>query len=316
METKKLLLDMDTGVDDALAIAYAVGCGAEIVGVTCGFGNVETHEAVRNTLDLLALLGRPEVPVFAGDAGPGGQPFQVSEACRKIHGQNGIGNVSLPHRGEPSPIPAHRFILEQCEKEGAALTLVCTGTLHNLARAVRESRETVAKAGGIVLMGGALTVEGNVTPYAEANIANDPEAAKYVFESGLPLTMVGLDVTLKQRLTHETVRGWAARGEAGKAYAALAGYYIDHESDRGSCALHDPLAAAAAIEPGLLDTHPFAMTVLTEGEGRGRTVARSFPEECGVRNVSAALEADPGFAEKLDRVLQGLFARLDRKGGE
>ncbi len=105
MFTKKLLLDMDTGVDDALAIAYAVGCGAEIAGITCGFGNVETAEAVRNTLDLLSLLGRPEVPVFAGDAGPDGQPFRVSEACRKIHGENGIGNVSLPRHGEPSPSP-------------------------------------------------------------------------------------------------------------------------------------------------------------------------------------------------------------------
>ena len=310
MFTKKLLLDMDTGVDDALAIAYAVGCGAEIAGITCGFGNVETAEAVRNTLDLLSLLGRPEVPVFAGDAGPDGQPFRVSEACRKIHGENGIGNVSLPHHGKPSPLPAHRFILDAARKEGDALVIVCTGTLHNLARAILEDREAVAKAHSIVFMGGALTVEGNVTPYAEANIANDPEAAKIVLESGLPMTMVGLDVTLKHRLTRETAGRWADCGHVGGIFSEIAGYYIDNESDRGSCALHDPLAVAAAIEPGLLTTHPFAMTAITDGEAAGRTVARSYPEECRVRNVRAALESDPGFSGRLDQVLRGLFKAL------
>ncbi len=310
MNKRKLLLDMDTGVDDALAIAYAVGAGAEIAGITCGFGNVETAEAVRNSLDLLALLGHPEVPVAAGDAGMDGVPFQVSDACRKIHGENGVGNVSLPHCGNPVPVPAHRFILDAARKEGDNLVIVCTGTLHNLARAIQEDRETVAKAHQIVFMGGALTVEGNVTPFAEANIANDPEAAKVVLESGLPMVMVGLDVTLKQRLTHETVDGWTACGKVGETFARIAGYYIDHESDRGSCALHDPLAVAAAIDPSLLTTHPFSMTAITEGPAAGRTVARSFPEDCKVQNVSVALEANPGFSAQLDRLLRQLFTEL------
>ena len=96
----------------------------------------------------------------------------------------------------------------------------------------------------------------------------------------------------------------------GGIFSEIAGYYIDNESDRGSCALHDPLAVAAAIEPGLLVTHPFAMTAITDGEAAGRTVARSYPEECRVKNVRAALESDPGFSGRLDQVLRGLFKTL------
>ena len=310
MFMRKLLLDMDTGVDDALAIAYAIGCGAEIAGITCGFGNVETAEAVRNTLDLLSLLGRPEVPVFAGGAGPGGKPFARIGRLPENPWEERHRERLPPPPWRPFPYPRPPVYPRRRPEEGDDLVIVCTGTLHNLARAILEDREAVAKAHSIVFMGGALTVEGNVSPYAEANIANDPEAAKIVLESGLPVTMVGLDVTLKHRLTRETAGRWAGCGQAGRAFSEIAGYYIDHESDRGSCALHDPLAVAAAIDPGLLATHPFAMTAITDGEAAGRTVARSYPEECRVKNVRAALESDPGFSERMDRVLQGLFQSL------
>ncbi len=308
----KLLLDMDTGIDDAMAIGYALGSGkASLIGVGCSFGNVLNQTAVRNTLDLLALFGAPEVPVFRGAEKPlGAASFSVPEVCLDIHGRNGVGNVTLPHRGAPSEPQAADFILDAARKYGDALILVTTGTLTNLALAIERDADTVRKIGRIVLMGGALTVAGNVSPYAEANIRNDPAAARCVLESGIPMTMVGLDVTLKALLPRETAEGWAQYGPAGEALSRMVCYYIDHELGAKHSALHDPLAVAAALEPALVQTHPFAMTVVTEGEAIGRTLARSFPADCQNPSVEVALTVDRNFPEKLNQVITGLLKRV------
>lgn len=308
---KKLILDMDTGIDDAMAIAYALGSGkAELIGVTCSFGNVTNETAVRNTLDLLSLLGAPEIPVCRGaERAIGAESFTVSKGCMDVHGENGVGNVTLPHRGTPCDTAAADFILEAAEKYGQNLILVPTGTLTNLAAAIRKDSETVRKIGRIVFMGGALTVTGNVTPYAEANIWNDPEAAKIVLESGIPMTMVGLDVTLKTLLTRDIAESWAEMGEAGRALSEMVCYYIQHEYEALGCALHDPLAVGIALDPELAQTHPFAMTAVTKGEAAGRTIAHSFPHQCVNPSVQVALEVEP-FAALFNETITGLFKRL------
>ncbi len=308
-QAKKLILDMDTGIDDAMAIAYALGSQkAELVGVTCSFGNVTNETAVRNTLDLLALFGRPDIPVCRGAGRPvGADSFAVSEGCLKIHGANGIGGVALPHCGEPQKTMAADFILEAAEKYGSDLILVPTGALTNLAAAIEKDIDTVRKIGRIVFMGGALTVAGNVSPYAEANIWNDPQAAKIVLESGIPMTMVGLDVTLKILLPRKTAENWAQFGAAGKVLSDMVCYYIDHELGGAYSALHDPLAVGIALDPSLVETYPFAMTVLTEGEAAGRTLARSFPHQCQNPSVQVALSADPRFLQTFNHTLVTLF---------
>ena len=313
MNTRKLLLDMDTGIDDAMAITYALADGsADLIGVTCCFGNVTNQTAVRNTLDLLSLMGRPDIPVFYGAEYPlNGDSFQVSDACIRIHGANGLGNVSIPHAGTPSDIPAADFILKAAEEYGENLILVATGALTNLAQALRKDRETFAKIGKIVFMGGALTVEGNVTPYAEANIAVDPEAAKEVLESGIPMTMVGLDVTHKNLLTREEARRWEGHGKAGKALFDIVAHYIDNELEQKSCSLHDPLAVAAALDGTMIETHPFAMTVITEGEAAGRTVAQPFASLCENKNVSVALETSPRFVPEFVGKLENFFKQRE-----
>lgn len=309
---KKLILDMDTGIDDAMAIAYALGSKkAELIGITCSFGNVTNETAVRNTLDLLSLFGAPDVPVCRGADRPvGTDSFTVSDACLDIHGPNGIGGVILPHCGEPCDIPAADFILEAAEKYGKDLIVVPTGTLTNLAAAMEKDIDTVRKIGRIVFMGGALTVAGNVSPYAEANIWNDPAAAKTVLESGIPVTMVGLDVTLKCLLPRETAEVWAQFGPAGKALSEMVCYYIDHELGAKYSALHDPLAVGIALDPDLAETHPFAMTAITEGEAAGRTLARSFPHQCENPSVQVALAADKRFTEIFNETVTGLFRQL------
>lgn len=310
--TNKLILDMDTGIDDAMAIAYALGSQkAELIGITCSFGNVTNETAVRNTLDLLSLLGAPDIPVCRGADRPiGADSFDVSDACLDIHGANGIGGVVLPHNGTPCKTAAVDFILEAAEKYGKDLILVPTGTLTNLAAAIEKDIDTVRKIGRIVFMGGALTVAGNVSPYAEANIWNDPKAAKTVLESGIPMTMVGLDVTLKTLLSRETAESWAQYGTAGKALSEMVCYYIDHELGAKYSALHDPLAVGIALEPALAATHPFAMTVITKGEAAGRTLACSFPHQCENPSVQVALTADTRFTEIFNQTITETFRRL------
>jgi len=314
MDKKKLLLDMDAGIDDAMAIAY--GCASDevdLIGVTTAFGNVSNDTAVRNALDLLALFGRSDVPVFPGCDRPIGSdaPYAPSDVVVKIHGENGIGNVDLPHDALPSDIHSVDFILSAAEKYGKDLILVPTGALTNLAKAIERDIDTVKKIGKIVFMGGALTVEGNVSPYAEANMRSDPEAAKIVLESGINLTMVGLDVTLKALLQKEDVIDMAAVSPAGRALSEMICYYIDNEIDAVSCALHDPLAVAIALHPQLAFTHPFALTCITEGEAIGRTVARSFPADCKNPSVSVALAADPDFDRHLIDALTRMLQKLN-----
>lgn len=314
MMTRKLLLDMDTGIDDAMAITYALADGsADLIGVTCCFGNVTNQTAVRNTLDLLSLMGHPDIPVFCGAEHPlNGDSFEVSEGCLRIHGQNGLGNVTLPHAGKPSDIPAPDFILKAAQEYGPDLILVATGAMTNLAAALRKDPETFSKIGKIVFMGGALTVEGNVTPYAEANIAVDPLAAKEVLESGLPMTMVGLDVTHKNLLTRKDAGRWERHGKAGKALFDIVAHYIDNELEQKSCSLHDPLAVAAALDETLIETHPFAMTVITEGEAAGRTVARSFADQCRNKNVSVALETSPRFVPEFVGKVEAFLTETEK----
>lgn len=307
---KKLLLDMDTGIDDAMAIAYALGSGkAELIGVTCSFGNVTNETAVRNTLDVLSLLGAPDVPVCRGADKPiGADSFSVSKGCLKVHGENGLGGALLPHCGTPYDQNAADFILQAAKKYGKDLILVPTGTLTNLAAAIQKNIDTVRKIGRIVFMGGALTVAGNVTPYAEANIWNDPIAAKIVLESGIPMTMVGLDVTLKALLPRAIVESWAKMGTAGKALSEMVCYYMDHELGGNSCPLHDPLAVGIALDETLAETYPFAMTVITEGEAAGRTLAQSSPQRCENPSVQVALSASPLFVDHFCQAIRKIVA--------
>lgn len=315
MNTRKLLLDMDTGIDDAMAITYALADGsADLIGVTCCFGNVTNQTAVRNTLDLLSIMGRPDIPVFYGAEHPlDKDSFRVSDACIRIHGANGLGNVSVPHSGEPADISAPDFILDAAGKYGENLILVATGALTNLAAALRKDKETFAKIGKIVFMGGALTVEGNVTPYAEANIAVDPLAAKEVLESGIPMTMIGLDVTHKNLLTRTEAARWRSHGSAGKALYEIVAHYIDNELEQKSCSLHDPLAVAAALDETMVETHPFAMTVVTEGEAAGRTIACPFADQCENKNVSVALETSPRFVPKFVGKIESFLAAREKE---
>lgn len=280
-EIMKMILDLDTGIDDALAIAYALGRPEiDLIGITTAFGNVTIDKAVKNSLSILELLGRSDIPVFEGAAHPSEKTsFMTTDHLHRIHGLNGIGNVVLDEaKNKKSPINAVDFLIDAATVHGNELTLVATGPMTNLAEALKKNRAAIEKIGKIVVMGSALTVQGNVSQFAEANIYNDPEAAKYVLESGLPLVLVGLDVTLKTMIEGSDIATWTEIDTAAsRAFTEMASYYYTNESDEYEVvggALHDPLAIEVAINPEIITaTLPINLTVETEGVSAGRTIA-------------------------------------------
>lgn len=309
---EKIILDLDTGIDDALAIAYVLGSpDAELVGITGTYGNVLLEQGVRNSLALTELLGHPEVPVFRGEPhAQAAEGFRVSAATALIHGPDGIGGVELPApRRTAEEVPAVDFIVRAAHEYGADLVLVPTGPLTNVAAALRKDPEVKDLIGRVVLMGGALTQPGNVNAWTEANIGQDPEAANEVFRSGVRATMVGLDVTHQTLLTYDETRQWRQLGtRAGEAYADMTDFYIKaYETTAphlGGCGLHDPLAAAVALDPTLVECLPINMKVETEGATRGRTIGdeRRLNDPEKTMEVAVRVDVERFLAEFMSRI--------------
>lgn len=307
---RKLILDVDTGIDDALAIAYALASPElDLIGVTCTYGNVEVDQAVRNSLAILELFGRTDVPVFGGPQRDG---FEVMEISQFIHGVNGIGEAKLYDASRAAEQQsAVDFMVQSVHRYGDDLVIVPVGPLTTVAAAA-EADETFASRAHIVCMGGALTVPGNVTPCAEANINQDPEAADFVFRQGEDITMIGLDVTLQTLLTTVETKQWGDLGTAGGDFLATAtNYYIKaYETTAphlGGCGLHDPLAVAAAADPSLVDTLAINLKVDTDGETRGRTIGDETCLNDPVKSARVAVGVDvERFLEEFMRRLTGL----------
>jgi len=309
---KKIILDLDTGVDDALAIAYILGSPeAELIGITGTYGNVLMDQGTRNDLALTDLLGHSEVKVYRGlDHSQTTDSFTVQEISAFIHGKNGIGEVEIPDSDRSvESQSAVDFIIEAVHTYKDQLVYVPTGPLTNLAAALRKDPSIKDEIGRVVLMGGALTVPGNVSPCAEANISQDPEAADEVFRSGIPATMIGLDVTLQTLLTYKETQQWRETGTAaGKAYADITDFYIKaYETTSpylGGCGLHDPLAAAVAVDPTLVTTIPINMKVDTEEAMRGRTIGdeKRLNDPTKTMEVAVAVDVERFLKEFMGRI--------------
>ncbi len=276
MHRKKIILDLDTGIDDSIALAFAaLSSEVELLGVTGTFGNVDTMTGVRNALDVLALVGRTDVPVLAGKT----CSLAQEQFCRhaesaRIHGENGVGQANLPR--SPRVVekePAVDFLIRMMNEYRDGLTIVTTGPLTNLATVLLRDPLLHTWRGQVVMMGGALTVRGNITHFAEANIAQDPEAAKIVMESGLSVTMVPLDVTMRSRLRSSDAERWRSSGsDVGRLFGCMLDYYIANTLGADETYIHDPSAIVCALHPEYFTILPFHMTVETEGVDRGRTV--------------------------------------------
>ncbi|MFI7542574.1 nucleoside hydrolase [Actinoplanes sp. NPDC049599] len=284
-------LDCDTGVDDALAIALLLGRpGVTLTGAGTVSGNTSAGQAARNTLDLLALGGRPDVPVAVGAHHPLDGRF--GGGAEVVHGGNGIGGVELPTAGrEPEDRDAADLLLELARRHAGELRIVATGPLTNLALALRREPGLTGLVRDVTVMGGAVRVPGNVTGHAEANIANDPAAAAVVLAADWPVTLVPLDVTMRHRFTERDRAVLAAAGTPlTAALAAMLGGYFDfYQPQFGAreVPLHDPLAAGIAT--GLLTPSEAPLLGLRVGPG-GQLV--EDPAVAARTRVVFALAAD------------------------
>ncbi|WP_380175979.1 nucleoside hydrolase [Kineococcus sp. DHX-1] len=272
-------LDCDTGIDDAMAIGWLVASpDVDLVGVSTVSGNLDAAGGARNTLDLLALLGRPDVPVSVGahdfldHAYSGGAP--------EVHGRNGIGDVQLPRAaGEPTGRSGAEAIVDAARAHPGELHLLAIGPFTNLSLALDLEPRLPELLAHVTVMGGAAMAPGNVSALAEANVANDPLAAHRVFTAGLDLTMVGLDVTMRHVFEESHRTELLAVGTPGAvAIAQMLEFYFAFYAQRFGrpCAvLHDPLAAAVAtgdVVPALAPRVPVVVDH-TDGPGRGQTIA-------------------------------------------
>ncbi|MFZ4451332.1 nucleoside hydrolase [Salibacterium aidingense] len=261
MGRKKIWLDVDTGIDDALGLMLA--CSHEtfqVEGVSTVSGNVSLPKATANTLQVLSLLHKKETPVYSGAP----HPFMRSPVYEHaVHGEDGLGGLSDPAF---SHVPSlHPFgpdqLIEAIRKHKQEMTLIFTGPLTNLAIAVRKAPDIVDDVGNVIFMGGVIRGGGNITPAAEFNMYADPEAAHIVLHSGFfHLTQVGLDVTRQALLTENHLAAIFKENQAvGKFVSDVTSHYRKRYEQRNginACALHDPLAVAYAMKPEILKTKP------------------------------------------------------------
>ena len=198
---RKILIDTDPGIDDAMAIFYALSSPElDVVGLTTIFGNAHTATCTMNALRLLEIAGRTDIPVAQGVARPLAMDFRGPADF--VHGADGQGDTGLaPPTTATIGVDAARFIVDTVKAAPGEITLVPLGPLTNIAIALLLEPELPRYLAGIVLMGGAAFVPGNASPAAEANIVNDPEAADMVFGADCPIVMAGLDVTEKTLMT-------------------------------------------------------------------------------------------------------------------
>jgi len=306
-----VILDVDPGHDDAIAIMLA--CGApelDLLAVTTVAGNVPLEKTIRNALKVLTLLGREDVPVGAGAGAPLARPLATAE---DIHGATGLDGPELPEPGfEPDGRGAVRLMADVIEASGEPVTIVPVGPLTNVATLLRE-RPDLLSAGRvreIVLMGGSMGL-GNTTPAAEFNIFVDPEAASEVFGSGLPVTMVGLDVTHRAGAGPAEAERMRSLGRVGGVAAELVGFFAStYRRVFGFDAppIHDAVAVASVADPAVLTTRRMRVDVECESElTRGETVCDLYGVTGREPNAAVAVGLDrERFFELLYRSLGAL----------
>lgn len=305
---KHVIIDADTGIDDALALLYALKSDEVVVeGVTTVFGNISVEQATENTLRVIALAEAGyEVPVVQGAGRPLTRPFDGHFASH-VHGANGIGDVELPVSAQrPLDERAEDFIIRKAEELQGELILVTIGRLTNVAKALAVDPTLPSKIKHVYVMGGAVQVPGNVTPVAEANIWGDPEAAEIVFASGLDVVMIGLDVTMRTRITREHLdyleRASKTENKAIAAFirASMAfyfGFYRDSNYFLESAPLHDPLTMLAAVDPSLVATRVMPVTVECQSElCAGMTVADLRRNPTVGTPIRVGVDVDPDLA--------------------
>lgn len=320
MENRKnIWLDTDPGIDDAVAFAVLIANRDKlnICGISSVAGNQTSDRVTTNALKLTEFLGAEDIPVVRGAREP---LLRDPVDAGDVHGKSGLGYLELPEPKKQvaaeNGIPYMRDVIMGLP-EGEKITIMPVGPLTNIALLIKTFPEVKERIEEIVLMGGA-AVGGNITPTAEFNIWEDPEAAKIVFDSGIPIVMFGLDVTHQCGLTRAQVKELReSTGRVQSAYGEMLKFYFDspayEHSDR--VYIHDATTALYAVHPELFGGRWMRVTVdCSEGMNRGMTVCdmRTVADEglkTGGENVLVMNRADFSAYQK---VLLDILASYDR----
>lgn len=299
----KMFIDCDPGVDDSVAILFALNRpDVEIVGISTSVGNVTAAKGADNALRFLKLAGREgQIPVCVGAEKP--LVGDVDGFPDFIHGKNGTGDVELPASDQkPVDMDVRDFIYEAACKYEGELVLVTLGRLTNIALTIEKYPDFPKKIKKVVSMGGAVYSHGNVSPVCEANIAGDPEAADIAVQADWDMTLVGLDVTLKTLLTMDDVKRTAkyCRPECKEILEFLEKelvYYMNgariQNQNLENCPLHDPLAMLVAVDPSVVFTRKMVTRIECGGTYcRGKVVVDLREQPVEGRFVEHALQAD------------------------
>jgi purine nucleosidase len=307
----RVILDTDPGIDDALTILLGISSPEiELLGVGVAGGNCSLADGVRNALSVLALGGRQDIPTYAGVALPLIRPPYTAP---ESHGDAGLGYARLPNSPKkPAGEHAVDMLIREIMADPGGITLVALAPLTNIALAIRKEPRIVQAVREVIIMGGALNVEGNTTPLAEFNFFVDPHAAHIVLHSGMPLTLIPWDITREVLLTQAHVkRLLQIDSPVSRFIEEATRYYIEfHEAYFGyaGCSINDPAALALVLFPDLARTKLIHVDVEIASE---LTIAKTVADFLGVRglepNVRAVTEFDTArfldmFVERMEKL--------------
>jgi inosine-uridine nucleoside N-ribohydrolase len=308
----RVIIDCDPGHDDMMAIMLASASDKiDLLGVTTVAGNQTGDKTFENALRVLTLINE-EIPVARGADKP---LLRELVTAPRFHGQSGLDGAELPEPGiKALDIDAVDFIIDILEESLEKIVLVPTGPLTNIAMVLLKKPDIKHKIERIVLMGGGMH-DSNVTPVAEFNIYVDPEAAKIVFESGVPITMVGLDVTNRALMSFEEIDGIVANnGVISSKVGPLLKFFANANKKifgLNGAPIHDALAVAAVIDPTVIETKFLNVQVEVASElTRGATVVDIYGATGKSPNADVALEVD---TPKFVRFMLDSISKLDKK---
>jgi pyrimidine-specific ribonucleoside hydrolase len=309
-----LIIDSDPGLDDALAIGLAAASPElRLLAVTTVGGNADVHRCTENALRLLGAYGRDDVPVAEGAAGA---MLGAVVRATEVHGESGIGSLQLPPTGATAlPEGAVALMARLIEASPDPVAIAPIGPLTNIALLLRLYPHLAPRIAHLCLMGGSIG-EGNYSASAEFNIAADPEAADVVFRSGVPITMIGLDVTHQALLDRDDATALRALGNAsGRIAAELTEFALDRNmewSGSTTTAIHDAVAIAHLVVPDLVAVARYHVVVdTTHGPARGRTICDGLPYR--LNRDGRTPNADVGIVidrERFSRLMIEAYARL------
>ena len=269
-----IIFDTDPGVDDAFALLYALNHpNINVLGITTVFGNVPVETSTKNAL-ILSEMAHKGTIVYQGANKP--LERKVTNYPSFIHGHDGLGDTNHPQsKFNASKLDAAQFIINEINENSGNINLVAVGPLTNIANSIKQDPSIANKVNSLLIMGGSWLAGGNITPVAEANIYNDPEAAEIVFKSGLPIIMVGLDVTHKVFLSQKDIDKLSSLNNSGKFLKKISNIYMKFYKDTRNmdgCFFHDATAVIAMTNPEFFKYKNARVYVSQDNLTRGQTV--------------------------------------------